>query len=49
MFELSDATKVAGCLIDEGKVTSKAVTKIFREKKLVSEAEVEVLKEKKSG
>ena len=47
VFELSDATKVAGCLIDEGKVTSKAVTKIFREKKLVSEAEVEVLKEKK--
>ena len=32
VFELSDATKVAGCLIDEGKVTSKAVTKILREK-----------------
>ena len=47
VFELSDATKVAGCLIDEGKVTSKAVTKIFREKKLVSEAEVEVLKREK--
>ena len=48
VFELSDATKVAGCLIDEGKVTSKAVTKIFREKKLVSEAEVEVLKREKN-
>ena len=47
VFELSDATKVAGCLIDEGKVTSKAVTKIFREK-LVSEAEVEVLKREKN-
>ena len=35
VFELSNSTKVAGCLVEEGKVTSKSLAKIYRNGNLV--------------
>ena len=41
---MSDSSKVAGCYIEEGKVNTKAIGKIFREEKLVSEVDIESLR-----
>ncbi len=48
VFEMSDSSKVAGCYIEEGKVNTKAIGKIFREEKLVSEVDIESLRREKS-
>ena len=48
VFEMSDSSKVAGCSIDEGKVTAKSFVKIFREEKLVSEVDIESLRREKN-
>ena len=48
VFEMSDSSKVAGCSIDDGKVTTKSTVKIFREEKLVSEVDIQSLKREKS-
>ena len=48
VFEMSDSSKVAGCSIDEGKVTTKAIVKIFREEKLISEVDIESLRREKN-
>jgi len=48
VFEMSDSSKVAGCSIDEGKVTSKSTVKIFREEKLVEEVDIQSLRREKN-
>ena len=48
VFEMSDSSKVAGCSIDDGKVTTKSTVKIFREEKLVSEVDIQSLRREKS-
>ena len=48
VFELSNSTKVAGCVVEEGKVTSKSLAKIYRNGNLVDEAFVENLKREKN-
>ena len=47
VFELSDSSKVAGCVIEEGKVTSKAFVKIFRDEKIFHECEIQRLRREK--
>ena len=47
VFQLSDSSKVAGCSIQEGKVTSKAFVKIFRDEELIQECEIESLRREK--
>jgi len=48
VFEMSDSSKVAGCSIDEGKVTAKSAVKIFREEKLVGEVDIQSLRREKN-
>ena len=48
VFEMSDSSKVAGCSIDEGKVTVKSSVKIFREEKLVTEVDIQSLRREKN-
>ena len=48
VFEMSDSSKVAGCSIDDGKVTAKSSVKIFREEKLVSEVDIQSLRREKN-
>ena len=48
VFEMSDSSKVAGCSIDDGKVTVKSSVKIFREEKLVSEVDIQSLRREKN-
>ncbi len=48
VFEMSDSSKVAGCSIDEGKVTTKSTVKIFREEKLISEVDIQSLRREKN-
>ena len=48
VFEMSDSSKVAGCSIDEGKVTAKSTVKIFREEKLVGEVDIQSLRREKN-
>ena len=48
VFELSDSSKVAGCVIEDGKVTSKAFVKIFRNEKLFHECEIQSLRREKT-
>jgi translation initiation factor IF-2 len=48
VFEMSDSSKVAGCSIDEGKVTTKSTVKIFREEKLVVEVDIQSLRREKN-
>ena len=48
VFELSDSSKVAGCVIEEGKVTSKAFVKIFRNEKIFHECEIQSLRREKN-
>ena len=45
---MSDSSKVAGCSIDEGKVTAKSTVKIFREEKLVGEVDIQSLRREKN-
>ena len=48
VFEMSDSSKVAGCSIDEGKITIKSTVKIFREEKLISEVDIQSLRREKN-
>jgi translation initiation factor IF-2 len=48
VFEMSDSSKVAGCLIEEGRVTTKSTVKIFREEKLVNEVDIQSLRREKN-
>ncbi len=48
VFELSDSSKVAGCVVEEGKVTSKAFVKIFRNEKIFHECEIQSLRREKN-
>jgi len=47
VFELSDSNKVAGCVVEEGKVTSKSYVKVMRNETLVHECEVQSLRREK--
>ena len=47
VFELSEGSnKVAGCVIEEGKVTSRSFVKIIRDEKLIHECDISSLREK---
>ncbi len=48
VFELSDSNKVAGCVVQEGKVTSKSLVKIFRDEKILDECEIQSLRREKN-
>ncbi len=48
VFEISDSNKVAGCMVEEGKVTSNAFAKIIRDEKLIAEVEIQSLKREKN-
>jgi len=48
VFELSDSSKVAGCVIEEGKVTSKAFARIIRNEKIFHECEIQSLRREKN-
>ena len=48
VFELSDSNKVAGCVIEEGKVISKASVKIIRDEKIVHECDIQSLRREKN-
>ena len=48
VFEMSDSSKIAGCSIDDGKVTAKSSVKIFREEKLISEVDIQSLRREKN-
>lgn len=47
VFELSDSNKVAGCVVEEGKVTSKSYVKVMRNETLVHECEIQSLRREK--
>ena len=48
VFEISDSNKVAGCLIEDGKVSSKAFARIFRNEKQIAEVQVQSLRREKN-
>ena len=48
VFQLSDASKVAGCVVQEGKVISKAFVKIFRDENILHECEIQSLRREKN-
>ena len=48
VFQLSDASKVAGCVVQEGKVTSKAFVKILRDENILHECEIQSLRREKN-
>ena len=48
VFELSDSSKVAGCVIEDGKVTSKAFARIIRNEKIFHECEIQSLRREKN-
>ena len=48
VFELSDSNKVAGCVIEDGKVTSRSFVKIIREEKLIHECDISSLRREKN-
>ena len=48
VFEISDSSKVAGSLIEDGKVTSKAFARIIRDEKQIAEVQIQSLKKRKN-
>ena len=44
----ADASKVAGCVVQEGKVISKAFVKIFRDENILHECEIQSLRREKN-
>ena len=48
VFEISDSNKVAGCSIEDGKVTSKAFARIFRNEKQIGEVQIQSLRREKN-
>ena len=47
VFEISDSSKVAGSLIEDGKVTSKAFARIIRDEKQIAEVQIQSLRREK--
>ncbi|MFL2660578.1 MAG: translation initiation factor IF-2 [Alphaproteobacteria bacterium] len=47
VFQLSDSSKVAGCAIQEGKVTSKSLVKVYRGEELLQDCEIESIRREK--
>ena len=45
VFQLSDSSKIAGCLVEEGKVLSKSN---FKEEKIIQEVEIQSLRREKT-
>ena len=48
VFELSDSNKVAGCVIEEGKVSSRSFVKIIRNEEKIHECEIQSLRREKN-
>ena len=48
VFEISDSSKVAGSLIEDGKVTSKAFARIIRDEKQIAEVQIQSLRREKN-
>ncbi len=48
VFELSDSNKVAGCVVEDGKVTSKAFVRVVRNEKIFHECEIQSLRREKN-
>ena len=48
VFNMSDSSKVAGSLIEDGKVTSKAFVRIIRDQKQIAEVQVQSLRREKN-
>ena len=48
VFEISDSSKVAGSLIEDGKVTSKAFARISRDEKQIAEVQIQSLRREKN-
>ena len=49
VFEISNSSKVAGSLIEDGKVISKAFARIIRDEKQIAEVQIQSLRRKKSS
>ena len=47
IFELSDSSKVAGCIIEDGKVTSNSFVKVIRNENILHECEIQSLRREK--
>ena len=47
VFKLSDSSKIAGCIIQSGKVTSKSFVKVFRDDKIIFDGEILSLRREK--
>ena len=47
VFKLSDSSKIAGCIIQSGKVTSKSFVKVFRDDKIIFEGNILSLRREK--
>ena len=48
IFEISDSSKVAGSIIEDGKVTSKAFARILRDGKQIAEVQIQSLRREKN-
>ena len=48
VFEISDSSKVAGSMIEDGKVTSKAFARISRDGKQIAEVQIQSLRREKN-
>jgi translation initiation factor IF-2 len=47
VFKLSDSSKIAGCIIQSGKVTSKSFVKVVRDEKIVFDGNILSLRREK--
>ena len=47
VFKLSDSSKIAGCIIQSGKVTSKSFVKVFRDDKVIFDGDILSLRREK--
>ena len=47
VFKLSDSSKIAGCIIQSGKVTSKSFVKVFRDDKVIFDGNILSLRREK--
>ena len=47
VFKLSDSSKIAGCIIQSGKVTSKSFVKVFRDNKVIFDGDILSLRREK--
>ena len=47
VFKLSDSSKIAGCIIQSGKVTSKSFVKVYRDNKVIFDGDILSLRREK--